>query len=239
MELKWITLRYQCVRRVAMLQKERFCRKDRDSNGRIRSPDSLALMLNPDTLQFKHGDLRSRELPEPSGIPFSLSSLPSEGRIHRKIAVASGEIVERDWEPTRCGERLTGVAADKPGTASDENGSHRSIVFSASAKQTIPGKANVCVSTVSIVCTRLSGRPKWPPRAAILPHSRDTPHSARPPNPFRQRWVLRRALVRAAVNNGQVARWKPFSSLAVPGLSAATPEPRRMRLKRRDGWWHA
>ena len=31
---------------------------------------------------------------------------------------------------------------------------------------------------------------------AILPHSRDTPHSARPPNPFRQPWsgwVLRRS----------------------------------------------
>jgi hypothetical protein len=73
-----------------------------------------------------------------------------EGRIERRgfenvafderapaheIGVPSGEIVERDWEPTRCGERLTGVAADEAGTARDENGFHRSIVFSASAKR--------------------------------------------------------------------------------------------------------
>jgi hypothetical protein len=52
-----------------------------------------------------------------------------------EIGVASGESVERDGEPTRCGERLTGVAADEAGTASDENGFHLSIVFSASAKR--------------------------------------------------------------------------------------------------------
>ena len=78
-----------------------------------------------------------------------------EGRIERRgfenvafderapaheIGVASGEIVERDGEPTRCGERLTGVAADEAGTASDENGFHRSIVFSATAKLNKPRK---------------------------------------------------------------------------------------------------
>jgi hypothetical protein len=63
------------------------------------------------------------------------------------------------------GERFAGVAADETGAASDENGFHRSIVFSASVKRNDHWKGRLCVSTVSIVCTRLSGRPNWPPRA--------------------------------------------------------------------------
>jgi hypothetical protein len=64
------------------------------------------------------------------------------------------------------GERFAGVAADEAGTASDENGFHLSIVFSASAKRNNHGKGRLLRQhRQHRLHTRLCRRPKWPPPA--------------------------------------------------------------------------
>ena len=60
------------------------------------------------------------------------------------------------------GERFAGGAADESGAAGDKNAFHQRIMFSDPLNEMITGKADFCVSTVSIVCTRPSRPPKGP-----------------------------------------------------------------------------